>query len=147
MVNIENLSDNPSLVLTNHKYYVPKNISNNDISFVLYYSNGCGACRHFHPIYKKYVEKLYKSKDGSLNIKFYEISVDNGNEQTKDAVNTLVKQCKQENQGYIPHLMVFCKNRLLDSHVGGFSSENGTSEIENLHKFIMQCEQKCRSLN
>lgn len=136
MVKIIDINDDPNLVLTNNKEYEAKNISHNDMSFILYYSNMCPACRNFHPIYTNFVNNLYKNNQ-KLNIKFYEISNDENNKHLEDAINVLLKHCKVENRGYIPHLLVFCKNKLLDSHIGGMS-------IDELNQFIKNCENKCK---
>lgn len=170
MVTITNLSDKPDLVLTNKKEFMSKNIGHCKMSVILNYSQGCGACRQFHPIYMKYVSEVYTSKSSSHVAEFFEISSDNGNKQTMDAINVLVKKCNPEHQGYIPLLMVFCQTELLDSHVGGFlededynkierelSSKSESEknklrqklitkyELEKLNEFILKCHKKCNA--
>lgn len=171
MVKITNLSENPDLVLTNDKKFMSKNIGHCKMSVILNYSQGCGACRQFHPIYMKYVSDVYSTQDKKLQIaEFFEISSDNGQQQTLDAVNVLVNKCNPEHQNYIPLLMVFCGTKLIESHVGSFLTDDDYKSIEQkvskysesqqmkvrseliskyemkkLHEFINKCQKKCNS--
>lgn len=137
MVQIVDLTDQPDRVLTNDKRQFKQNIANCPLSFILYYSDGCGACRHFHPLYVKYANKF-----DNTGTSFFKIT-SNGDKQTDDAIEVLTKHCPKDQQGYIPLLMVFCGNKFMTSHVGGFDGETDKEQLQNLHKFVMDCHKRC----